>query len=186
MVKYLGTTLDDKLTWQYHIQIVAKKLCIAVGILSKLRHYVPKDVLIKVYYGIAYPYLLYSVTNWGNAAKTHLQKIQVLQNCLIKIISNTFKFKTKLLPLYQKLNILKFRNIYCLEVIKFMNKHKNGKLPALFNDYFTLTSKVHNHMTRQASKNNFFMRRVTKSSTQQSIKVFGPNQLTYGKLFLLN
>ena len=89
-VKYLGTTLDDKLTWQYHIQIVAKKLSIAVAILSKLRHYVPKGVLIKVYYGIAYPYLLYSVINWGNAAKTHLQKIQVIQNRLIKIISNTF------------------------------------------------------------------------------------------------
>ena len=146
-VKYLGTTLDDKLTWQYHIQIVAKKISIADGILSKLRHYVPKGVLIKVYYGIAYPYLLYSVTNWGNAAKTHIQKIQVLQNRLIKIISNTFKFKTKLLPLYQELNILKFHNIYRLEVIKFMNKYKNGKLPALFNDYFTLTSKVHNHMT---------------------------------------
>ena len=56
-----------------------------------------------------------------------------------------------------------------------MNKHKNGKLPALFNDYFTLTSNVHNHMTRQASKNNFCMRRVTKSSTQQSTKVTGPN-----------
>ena len=174
-VKYLGTTLDDELTWQYHIQIVAKKLSIAVGILSKLRHYVPKGVLIKVYYGIAYPYLLYSVTNWENAAKTHIQKIQVLQNRQIKIISNTFKFKTKLLPLYQELNILKFHNIYRLEVIKFMNKHKNGKLPALFNDYFTWTSKVHNHMTRQASKNNFFMRRVTKSPIQQSIKVSGPN-----------
>ena len=56
-----------------------------------------------------------------------------------------------------------------------MNKHKNEKLPALFNDYITLTSKVHNHTTRQASKNNFIMRRVTKSSTQQSIKVSGPN-----------
>ena len=27
--KYLGTTLDDKLTWQYHIQIVPKKLSVA-------------------------------------------------------------------------------------------------------------------------------------------------------------
>ena len=41
--------------------------------------------------------------------------------------------------------------------------------------FFTLTSKVHNHMTRQASENNFFMGRVTKSSTQQFIKVSGPN-----------
>ena len=57
-----------------------------------------------------------------------------------------------------------------------MNKRKNGKLPALFDDYyFTFTSKVHNRMTRQASKNNFFMRRVTKSSTKQSIKVSGSN-----------
>ena len=76
--KYLGITLDDKLTWQYPIQIVAKKISIAVGILSKLRHYVPKGVLIKVYDGIAYPCLLYSITNWRNAAKTHIQKIQVL------------------------------------------------------------------------------------------------------------
>ena len=30
-------------------------------------------------------------------------------------------------------------------------------------------------MTRQASKNSFFMRRVTKSLTQQSTKVSGPN-----------
>ena len=37
--------------------MVAKKLSIAVGISSKLQHYVPvrKGVFIKVYYGIAYP-----------------------------------------------------------------------------------------------------------------------------------
>ena len=152
-VKYLGTVLDDKLTWRYHNQMVTKKLSIAVGILSKLRHYTyPKLFLLK--------FVMVLPTH------TYIQKIQVLQNRLIKVICNTFKFKTKLLPLYQELNILKFHNIYCLEVIKFTIKHKNGKLPALFNDYFTLTSKIHNHMIRQASKNNFFMRRVTNSSTQ--------------------
>ena len=56
-----------------------------------------------------------------------------------------------------------------------MIKHKNGKLSALCNDYFTLTFKIHYHMTRQESKNNFFTRRVTKLSTQPSIKVSGPN-----------
>ena len=37
-VKYRGTIFDDKLTWQYHIQMVTIKLSIAVGVLSKLRH----------------------------------------------------------------------------------------------------------------------------------------------------
>ena len=54
--------------------------------LSKLRHFVPKVALIKVCYSIADPFALYSVTNRGNAAEAHIQKIQILQNRLIKVI----------------------------------------------------------------------------------------------------
>ena len=86
-------------------------------------------------------------------------------------------FKPELLPLYQKPKILKFHSIYRLEVITFMIEHKSKKLPALFGNYFTLTSKIYSHITKQANKNNFLrlLCRVTKSSIQQSIKVSGPN-----------
>ena len=32
-VKYLGVTIDHKLKWENHVQLVAKKTCIAKGVL---------------------------------------------------------------------------------------------------------------------------------------------------------
>jgi len=40
-VKYLGVIFDQKLSWESHVQHVVAKLCIARGILSKLRSYIP-------------------------------------------------------------------------------------------------------------------------------------------------
>ena len=49
--KMLVILVDSKLTWKY-TQYVVDKLCIAKGILSKLKHYAPIAVLRKVYYSV--------------------------------------------------------------------------------------------------------------------------------------
>ena len=43
-----------------------KKIAKSIGILSKLRHFVQKRTLIKLYYSTIYPFLIYGVTVWGN------------------------------------------------------------------------------------------------------------------------
>ena len=68
VIKYLVVLFDNKLNWEQHIQYVLAKLCIARGVLMKLRHYAPEAVLRNVYFGIVYSYLKYGVTTWGNAA----------------------------------------------------------------------------------------------------------------------
>ena len=62
VIKYLGVLFDNKLNWEQHIQYVLAKLCIARGVLMKLRHYAPVAVLRNVYFGIVYSYLKYGVT----------------------------------------------------------------------------------------------------------------------------
>ena len=42
--KYLGVRLDKKMKFIEHIEEVKKKLVMQCGIVSKLRHYVPKSV----------------------------------------------------------------------------------------------------------------------------------------------
>ena len=51
-VKYLGVFIDENLNWKKHINEISTKLIKGNAMLSKLRHFVNKDILLSVYYGI--------------------------------------------------------------------------------------------------------------------------------------
>ena len=48
-VKYLGVLIDYMLSWKNHIGSVALKISKTIGLLSKLRHFVPTHTLINIY-----------------------------------------------------------------------------------------------------------------------------------------
>ena len=117
---------------QHHTDFVVKKLCIALGVIRKLNYCVPQCVLVQVYYGIVYPYLQYAVLIWGCTAKKYLKRIQVLQNKIVKITFKSNKFKLKISPLYNYLNLLKQDKIHNLDVSKFIYEIKEKNLPNVF------------------------------------------------------
>ena len=53
-IKYLGITFDSSLTWKSHINELCLKLSKTVGILSKVRHFVNKHILVMLYYSLIY------------------------------------------------------------------------------------------------------------------------------------
>ena len=77
-VKYLGVLLVSNLSWKFHINNVALKVSRTVGVAARLRHFVPRPTLLNIYQSLILPYLTYGLAAWGQAAKTHLQKIIVL------------------------------------------------------------------------------------------------------------
>ena len=71
-VKYLGVLLDNKLSWKPHVDyILSNKVSRIVSILSKLRHSLPRDILLKVYKSLLQPLLLYGINIWGQASKKY-------------------------------------------------------------------------------------------------------------------
>ena len=58
-VKYLGILIDSQLNFSYHINSISNKLGRAIGMLSKIRHYVTKDTLRSIYFGIFSSVLIY-------------------------------------------------------------------------------------------------------------------------------
>ena len=78
-VKYLGVMIDNHLSWKHHINYVALKISRNIGILSKLRHFVSPKTLFGIYNSLIFPYLSYGLVAWGQAAKTHLEKLLRLQ-----------------------------------------------------------------------------------------------------------
>ena len=55
-VKYLGILIDSNLSWKSHIDSICKKIKRSVGMLSKLRYYVPLKILVNLYYTLIYPF----------------------------------------------------------------------------------------------------------------------------------
>ena len=78
-VKYLGVLLDSHVSWKYHIDNVALKISRIIGVITRLRHLVPFTTLLSIYRSLILPYLSYGLAAWGQAAKSHLQRIHVLQ-----------------------------------------------------------------------------------------------------------
>ena len=78
-VKYLGLMIDSNLSWKYHIESICHKISKSIGIIAKVRHYVPRLVLLSVYNSLIVPYLTYGICGWGNCASTFQRKTVTLQ-----------------------------------------------------------------------------------------------------------
>jgi hypothetical protein len=76
-VKYLGLYMDEPLNFKRHIEKLRGKISPMVGMLYKLKFYLPSRILISIYSNIQYLLIV-----WGSAHKASLKPIQILQNRL--------------------------------------------------------------------------------------------------------
>jgi hypothetical protein len=149
-IKYLGVFIDSHLSWKYQISHIAKKIRRGIGILSKVRYLVNTDILVKLYYAIIYPFLLYALIIWGNTYPTTLKPLVVLQKKAIRII--TFSpFDEHSSPIFKGLRLIKLSDLITLLMTMFMYKFHNCLLPLNFNDYFAPVHQLHSYNTRFAS-----------------------------------
>jgi hypothetical protein len=89
--KFLGVTLDKRLTWKTHIRNAtgkAKAAAAALGPLFHCRSKLPLKTKITLFKSLLKPLLGYASPVWLMASKTHLMKIQKTENVLIrKVVS---------------------------------------------------------------------------------------------------
>ena len=88
--------------------------------LSKLWHFVNKDILLSVYYGIFHSHVAYLCLVWGQA-KFSLNRITLLQKRAIRILHSA-AYRDHTSPLFHISKVLKFVDIVLLENCIFVNK----------------------------------------------------------------
>ena len=119
-IKYLGLTIDINLNFDLHISNIAYKISRTVGIISKIRQYLPETALLKIYYAQIHSHLLFGLIIWGSTFPTYIKKLITLQNKAVKFI-RAAKFDDSFSPYYKRLKIVKLKDFYKLEVGKFIH-----------------------------------------------------------------
>ena len=141
--KFLGVITDENLTWKNHIDGISKTIARNVGVLNKLKCYIPKRVLHSLYCTLSLPYVDYSIIVWGNTYHSYMDKIFKLQKWAVRTISNSH-YRSHSAPLFQSLNILNVYDTFKLEVGVFMFRHFTNQLQNGFRDALSKQANVIN------------------------------------------
>ena len=115
-VKYLGLMIDSNLSWKYRIESICHKISESIGVIAKIRHYVPSRVLLSVYNSLIVPYLTYGICGWGNCALTFQRKIVFLQKRALHLIYFR-KSNEHTVPFFLKSNCLPLPSLFFLEIV---------------------------------------------------------------------
>lgn len=145
-IKFLGLYIDEGLTWNIHINKIKEKILPYVGILAKIRHYLPLKYLKLVYFSFVYSHLQFLASVWAIASEYHIHQLKVLQNKAIKLMFK-LPYLEPTVNLYAPNNLLDINNLYkykvCCYIFSIIHKQKHS------NTKFSYNNTIHNHNTRQ-------------------------------------
>ena len=160
--KFLGVTIDERLSFQTHLNLTANKLSQTVGLLYRIRNLLDERAKLAFYYGLLYPILNYNIIFWGGTYSSSLDPIFILQKRAIRIICNApYNYHTT--SLFHRLKILKLTDIYRYNVcIHMFHKLKFSNLYAV----------THTLNTRNRSMATPVYHRLT--CTQHAVSFLGP------------
>ena len=171
-VKYLGVYIDENICWDHHIHKLSKDLGRSNGIISKLRHFVPKKSLLSVYYSIVYSKLLYGCSVWSLTTIKNLDTINILQKKCIRII-NFAEYNSHTNLLFKENQLLKFDDIIRNEILKIIFQFTEGGLPNELKKLFALNANYYN--TRNADKGGLKIPKInTLCYGSRSLRYYGP------------
>ncbi|GFX28785.1 RNA-directed DNA polymerase from mobile element jockey [Trichonephila clavipes] len=91
VVRYLGLHMDSRLTYKKHIDYLSDKFWGRIHLaISLVGRNSPLSLENKVvlYKQVLRPIITYASPVWGAAAATHMKKIQVIQNKILRLITN--------------------------------------------------------------------------------------------------
>ena len=139
-----------------------------------LRHLIPLESCISVYYSLFYSRISYGIMCWGSAFHSITNPIRVLQNKIVK--SMLFKpIDSRIWPLLAETSIICVNDVFKLEIAKHVHKFHANSLPEVFHDQYSLVSSIHNYRTRLRVNQNLTVSWTVKDIGKHTSTIIGAN-----------
>ena len=150
----LGVTMDERLSWDKHIDSICSKVGAVIGAMRRVKPFVPLSTTKMLYNAIIQPYFDYCSSLWDNCGIGLKDKLQKYQNRAARVITGaTYDIRSSELlnnlnwkPLEERRNYLKSIFVY-----KVLNGHTAPDQPdqcvrVLLLDFSKAFDKIDHHI----------------------------------------
>ena len=124
---FLGLTFNEFLNWHSHSAKISNKISRTLGVMNRLKRYLPFSSMKLMYDSLVLSHLEFGISCWG----FECDRIFKLQKRALRILTDS-KYNAHTEPLFKELELLKVKDIFNVQCLKFWYKFVNGMLP----DYF--------------------------------------------------
>ena len=135
-VKSLGMHIDENLSWNMHIEKIAKKIASGIGAIKRCRPFVNQTTLESVFNALVQPYFNYCSEVWWHCNKSLSNKLQKLQNRAARILTFS-SYDTSADPLLEQLNWKRLDTRRQIQVATMVYKSIHGLAPDYLGSLFT-------------------------------------------------
>ena len=79
VTKFLGVWLDDKLSWESHVNHIIKKMHSGLYAINLSKNIVDSKEKLLIYYAVVHSHLQYGICNWRSMlSKKHENQLQII------------------------------------------------------------------------------------------------------------
>ena len=110
--RFLGVIMDDKLSWSHHIKSVESKMCRYVGIMYKIKKYLPLNARIQIYHSFVQSHINYCSLVWGFSSRSYIETIFSKQKKGLRAVIPGFinyKYRDGNIPGHKKAFLTEFK-----------------------------------------------------------------------------
>lgn len=114
--KYLGITMDSKLSWRQHTDQLCKKLSSGTYVMRRILHSSNLETAKTAYYALFESHLRYGIAVWGGSSNNNLQRVLIQQKRAVRCLAN-LGYQDSCKEAFKELKILTVISLYIREVI---------------------------------------------------------------------
>jgi len=166
-IKFLGVLIDPALNFNYHVQLIRKKISCSLYFMRSCKNVLTYKALVSMYYALIHSHLVYAIQFWSSCNSQSTNSLFKLQKQAIRIMHNLpynghtesyFKI-SGILPLPKLIDFFK---------IQFMNRFEQGLLPRLFELEWPLNADVYQHVYQLRNRNDLNLPYARTTFVQKS------------------
>ena len=148
--KLLGIHIDNCLTWSTHLDLLSSKISRKLDVLRRLRPFMLKDALLKIYNCIVFPHFNYCCTVWSDANnRSNVDRLFKLQKRAPRIILGVRDVLTPTHTLLRQLKWMPLLDYFIFRKLVLTFKVLHQMTPEYLS-LFKYVHEVHTRVTRQS------------------------------------